>query len=185
MTTLREKIGNERRRLRQVRQALSAALHKGSGGNEAYLPFYIAVADYFDAAMARLHTQDVRMGEMIREKLGSNDPRVREALQELDDRLGGNREHLENFLHSRDALHARGAGALEDFERVSRAYTDYITANMGHHGVTTELAAEHFSADDWLHMADLSDEDTEREQQLFAAVFTAMPSDLDPEVPEA
>ncbi len=182
MDTLREKIGNERRRLRKVRQALSAALENTSGGSEEFVPFYIAIANYFEASMGRLHAQDVKMGEMLKEKLGDSDPRVQEALKELDDRLSGNQEHLNNFLQSRQELESSGAGGLENFEKVSRAYTDYITSNMGHHGATTELAGANFSQDDWVYMAGITDADMEREQALFDAVFKTRPAGL--EVPE-
>ena len=37
---LRERIAGERRRLRKVREALSAAVIQTSRGDEAYLPFY-------------------------------------------------------------------------------------------------------------------------------------------------
>jgi len=181
-SSLREKIGNERRRLRKVRQALSAALTNGSAGNEVFVPFYIAIANYFEASMGRLHVQDVRMGEMIKEKLGDADPKVQQALKELDDRLSGNQVHLKNFLHSREELETSGAKGLENFEQVSNAYTDYITSSMGHHGATTELAADLFSQEDWVYMAGITDEDMEREQRLFDTVYNALPAGL--EIPE-
>ena len=70
---LRERIAGERRRLRKVREALSAAVAQTSRGDEAYIPFYIGIADYFEAAMERLHTQDVRMGDLLREKADMDD----------------------------------------------------------------------------------------------------------------
>ena len=175
---LRERVANERRRLKSVREALSAALASGAGGNPAYVPFYLAVADYMEAAMHRLHIQDVRMGEMIRSKLGTMDATAKKALGELDDRLAGNQRHLNEFLAARDALKKEGVAQMQRFEKASRDYTGFITANMGHHGATTELAQKLFSLDDWAYMAGITDEETRNEQALHERVFAALPAGL-------
>lgn len=175
---LRERVANERRRLKSVRESLSAALAQGAKGDATFVPFYVAVADYIEASMHRLHIQDVRMGEMIRAKLGTLDAAAEKALGELDERLAGNQRHLQAMLQARDALRQEGAGALDRFEKVSRAYTDYITANMGHHGGTTELAQKLFSLDDWSYMAGITEEETRHEQDLHARVFAAVPAAL-------
>ncbi len=176
---LRERVANERRRLKSVRQALSAALERGAANDPAYVPFYIAVADYMEAAMHRLHIQDVRMGEMIRSKLGKLDASAAQALQELEDRLTGNQTHLQKFLDARDALRREGAPALARFEQVSRDYTNFITTNMGHHGPTTELSQKLFTMDDWAFMAGISEEETRREQAFYEKVFATVPSSLE------
>lgn len=175
---LRERVANERRRLKSVRQALSAAIEQGARGDAAYVPFYLAVAEYMEAAMHRLHIQDVRMGDMIRSKLGKLDAGAEQALAELDERLSGNQRHLHEFLAARDALKKQGAAALDPFERSSRDYTGFITANMGHHGGTTELAQRLFSMDDWAYMAGITEEETRNEQALHARVFAAVPASL-------
>ena len=95
---LRERIAGERRRLRKVREALSAAVTQTSRGDEAYIPFYLAIAAYFEAAMERLHTQDVRMGDLLREKADMDNPENQQVLGELDRRLKGNQVHLKKFL---------------------------------------------------------------------------------------
>ena len=178
MTELRERIGNERRRLREVREALSAALVQGAGGEEVYVPFYVSIGNYFQAAMARLHTQDIRMGEMLRAKLDMDKPEHQTPLAELDSRLAGNQTHLERFLAGRDALRSEGTAALTQFEAAARAYTDYITSQMGHHGASTDLARDNFSEQDWLNMAALSDSDMERERALYDEVFSSRPAPL-------
>ena len=114
--SLRERVANERRRLKSVRQALSAAVAQGAGTDAAYLPFYLAVADYMEAAMHRLHAQDVRMGDMIRQKLGKLDASQVQALGEMDDRLAANQDHLKRFLDARGALRRQGMAALAGFE---------------------------------------------------------------------
>lgn len=175
---LQERVANERRRLKSVRQALSAALAQGAGQDAAYVPFYLAVADYIDASMHRLHIQDVRMGEMIRSKVPTLDAKAQQGLAELAERLDGNQKHLQAFLEARNRLRQDGAPALSHFEKVGRDYTGFITANMGHHGATTELAQSLFSMDDWAYMASVSDDESRREQALYEKVFAAVPKSL-------
>jgi hypothetical protein len=178
MTTLRERVAGERRRLRSVRETLTAAVGRTAGGDPAFIPFYLAVAEYIGTAMDRLHAQDVKMGDMIRAKLGPPDPESARGLAELDERLAGNQRLLHEFLAARDALAAQGAAALARFEAAGRAYTGYIVANMGHHGATTDLAARLFSTADWDYMAGITPAETRREEDLYARVFAALPAPL-------
>ena len=179
MAELYERVAAERRRLREVRQALTQATTQGCGGNADWAPFYIAIGDYFEAAMRRLHDQDIRMGDLLREKIDLSQPDVQKAMAELDERLAGNQRHLKAMLAARNALHGDPQGALAEFEAAGKAYADYIVANMGHHPGSTNLAQEHFSQEDWAHMADVSEADQAREEQLHAAVFAAVPDDLE------
>lgn len=180
MTTLRDKIAGERRRLKSVRETLTAAVARKSGGDSAFAPFYVAIGDYIETSMGRLHAQDVKMGNMIREKLGKLDAQAEQALRELDERLAGNQEHLQALLAARNSLAARAdPAALERFETAGAAYANYIVTNMGHHGATTDLAARLFSPADWEHMAGVTDEETRTEQRQYARVFDALPAALD------
>jgi len=183
MTTLQEKIANERRRLRSVRQKLTAAVKQKSQGDEAFLPFYIAATEYMEAAMGRLHAQDIKMGDMIREKVEKIDDGVSQALAELDERLSGNQDYLKKFLAAGAALRDDGMSAIATFEEVTEAYCDYIVATMGHHGATTDLSQRLFSADDWAYMAGITDEEMQREADLFQKVTNTVPENL--EVAEA
>ena len=92
--------------------------------------------------------------------------------------LGGNQEHLKAFSAAKRALKGGGAAALESFEAVSAAYSNYIVTNMGHHGATTELAQRLFTPADWDYMAGVTDEETRVEQQQYARVFAALPAAL-------
>lgn len=179
MTTLQERIAGERRRLRTVRQKLSAAAAQTAKGNPDWAPFYEAVGDYMETAMARLHAQDVKMGDMIRDKVERVDAKVQQALDELDERLAGNQQRLDELLRARDALRAEGAAAVEKFEAAAREFTDFIVRNMGHHGGTTDLAGKLFKPADWEFMADISDEAMAREVSQYEKVEAATPADLD------
>jgi hypothetical protein len=178
MTTLRERVAGERRRLKSVREALTTAVARTSGGDPAFVPFYVAAAEYIEASMDRLHAQDVKMGDMIRAKLGTIDPVSAKGLAELDERLAGNQRHLQELMAARAALGASGTAAIGRFEQVAGAYTHYIVTNMGHHGATTDLAGRLFTTADWDYMAGVTEADTQREQALYERVFGALPAAL-------
>jgi hypothetical protein len=178
MTTLQERIANERRRLRLVRMKMVGAIEAQAKGDESYVPFYVAAADYIDSTMQRLHEQDVKMRNMIIEKVGEIDDNVEKALGELDERLEGAKAHLKPFLEARDALKESGAEALERFEKIGKEYSDFIVANMGHHGGTTDLAAKLFSPSDWEYMADVTDEQLQQDDDLFERVEQASPDSV-------
>jgi hypothetical protein len=128
--------------------------------------------------MQRLHDQDVKMRNMIIEKVGEVDDKVEKALGELDERLEGAKAHLKPFLEARDALKAKGVEALEQFEKIGKEYSDFIVANMGHHGGTTDLAAKLFSPEDWEFMADVTDEQVKQDDELFERVEQASPDSV-------
>ena len=178
MTELYELVAAERRRLRQVRQALTQATAQTADGDSSWIAFYIGIADYFEAAMERLHAQDIRMGDMLQAKVDMAEPSNKQALAELDERLAGNQQHLAAMLAARESLRSIGAAALDEFEVAGKAYADYIVANMGHHPGSTELAQKLFSTDDWQFMADVSEADQAREGDLFSQVFASVPATL-------
>lgn len=178
MTTLMERIGNERKRLKSVRMNMLAAIEQKSSGDKAYVPFYIAAANYIDATMQRVHVQDVKMDEMIRDKVETMDASVEKALAELAARLDGAKEHLKPFLGARDALKDKGGEALDLFETEGKKYSDFIVANMGHHPPTADLGAKLFSVEDWEYMAGITDEDVDRETALFNRVQETTPDSI-------
>jgi hypothetical protein len=178
MTTLQERIANERRRLRTIRQNMVAAVEKKSKGDESFIPFYIASADYIDATMLRLHEQDVKMGDMIREKADAVEDDIETAMGQLEARLEGAKAHLKPFLEARDELKEKGAEALEHFEKVAKEYSDFIVANMGHHDATSDLSAKLFSMADWEYMAGITDEQLSEEENLFERAAASTPDSL-------
>jgi len=179
MTTLKDRIAGERKRLREVRQLLSAATAQGAGDDQSWLSLYVAMVAYFDAAMERLHEQDIRMTSLLREKADLTTPEAQRAMAELAERLDGNQQHLRRFLDAGAALDRDGVAAIAEFESAASAYTTYITENMGHHAGSVDLAREAFTAEDWEHMALVSDEDAAREVALYDAVFAAKPLNLE------
>lgn len=179
MTTLSERVAGERRRLRQVRQTLTAATASPAADGADRAAFYIAIGDYFEAAMERLHEQDIRMGDMLREKADMDAPENIQAMAELDERLSGNQAHLARLLAARDQLRAAAPGATQDFETAGGAYAQFIVDNMGHHPGTANLAQALFSGEDWEYMTLVSEAAQQREQQLFDDVFKHLPDDVE------
>ena len=114
MTTLRERIGGERRRLRIVRQKLTAAVAQGANGNTDWSPFYVALGDYMETSIGRLLDQDIKMGEMIREKVETIDENVTKALAGLDKNLTALRQRLDRLLAARDRLRKDAGAALSE-----------------------------------------------------------------------
>ena len=127
-----ERVAAERRRLREVRQALTVATAPDTYSNETFVPFYIAIAEYFEAAMGRLHAQDIRMGEMLDSKADMAAPENKQAMAELDERLAGNQLHLKKMLAARD-------------DTTSKEKLDELRVYMDPHGLSDgdAIAAHH------------------------------------------
>ena len=178
MSTLMEEVSQERGRLRNVRQTMAAAIEVGAHGENTFIEFYSAAANYIEVAMQRVHDQDVKMKSMILDKVETVDSTVKRAIQELDDRLQGAAKELQPFLAARDALLEQGASKLSDFEVAAQHYSDFIMSKMGHHAATADLAAKLFSVPDWEYMAGRGAEQIEAEVQLFDKVMENKPARL-------
>ena len=178
MTDSSEFVGVERRHLKAVREHLTAAVTKTSRGDASFVPFYIAIANYMEASMGRLHDQDTKLGQMIRDR--ADDPEEAELrLRDLKKRLDGSQECLRELLEARDVLEQQGAEALGKFETAGEAYSNYITTKMGHQGPISDLAASLLTPEDWEYMAGVTDEAIEREAELFDRVFATIPDSLE------
>jgi hypothetical protein len=136
--------------------------------------FYIAVAEYIEAAMARLHRQDVMMLDTLRRKLQMNSEQTA-IIAEVDARLAGNQRHLAEFLAAAAALAQGDAGALANFETCAVAYNHYIDTHMGHHAPSTELARANLDVADWHAMAASSPQEAETERMRYLRVMALRP----------
>ena len=179
MTSLMERVAGERTRLREVRMALTAATDQKAGGDISWAPFYLAIVEYFEASLERLHVQDIRLGELLHKRADMNDPVIIDGLSVLEVRLAGLTERQTKLLAARDDLQAGVAGALEKFEEVAGEFAGYIVANMGHHPGTAEPAAKLFTTEDWEYMTLASEESRQREVELHDKVFSLKPEELE------
>lgn len=178
MATPSEFVGVERRHLKAVREKLTAAVSRKSWGDESYVPFYIAIADYMEAAFGRLHAQDLKLGELIRAK-AEDAVAAENQLQDLKHRLAGSQACLRDLLEAREALQRESSGALRKFETAGQAYSAYITTKMGHKGPISDLAASLLTPDDWEYMAGVTDAAIQREKELFERVSVTAPEELE------
>lgn len=175
MSNTMQQLMAERMRLVQVRLGLSAAVEQGANGDELFIPFYVAVTDYFQHAMDRLDRQDHAMLSMLEEKtLAANvDPGT--AISDVYERLDNNSKLLKEMTQASQNLNQ---GSLAQFEEIATRYCRYIVEHMGHHAPSANLALQLFSEDDWVAMADFNEQATEDEQQLFNFVISTAPSSI-------
>lgn len=169
-----ESIMQERGRLRTVHEMLKEALAV-SPRDETFIPFYIAIGDYMEASMGRLHTQDINMLERLASKIDMNDPENEEIIAEVYRRLDGNQEHLKRYSACKQALESEGAEAVSDYEDASLAYVDYIHNRMGHHAPSTDLARKAFTEEDWVAFADIDETYFAKERVLYESVLQTRP----------
>ncbi len=169
-----ESIMQERGRLRTVHEMLKEALAV-SPRDETFIPFYIAIGDYMEASMGRLHTQDINMLERLASKIDMNDPENEEIIAEVYRRLDGNQEHLKRYSACKQALESEGAEAVTDYEDASLAYVDYIHNRMGHHAPSTDLARKAFTEEDWVAFADIDEAYFAKERALYESVLQTRP----------
>lgn len=176
-----ESLMGERGRLRTSHTMLEAAL-ESEARDQSFVPFYISVANYMEASMGRLHSQDIEMLGRLAEKLGEATPDEEEIIAEVHRRLDGNQEHLKKFLACRNAVKAEPAdqAAIAEFESASGAYIDYIHNRMGHHAPSTDLARKLFEPADWLEIADFDDDYFAMEKRLYGKILDTRPDSVPP-----
>ncbi len=172
-----ESIMNERGRLRTVHEMLKAALEV-SPRDETFIPFYIAIGDYMEASMGRLHTQDISMLEKLASKVDMNDPENEENITEVYRRLDGNQEHLKRYTACKRSLVSDGAEAVKDYEDTSLGYIDYIHNRMGHHAPSTDMARKVFTEEDWAAFADIDESYFSKERALYESVLKTRPESV-------
>ena len=169
-----ESIRQERGRLRKVRSLLATEVTASHADHAALKGFYIAVAEYIEASMARLHRQDVMMLDTLRRKLQMNSEQTA-IIAEVDARLAGNQRHLAEFLAAAAALKLGNTAALANFEACAKAYNHYIDTHMGHHAPSTELARANLDVADWRAMAARAPREAEAEQACYQRVLALLP----------
>ena len=172
-----ESLMNERGRLRTAHEMLDAALAEEER-DEAFVPFYIAVADYMEASMGRLHEQDVKMLRRLGEAVDATNADAEEIIAEVYRRLDGNQAYLQKFLACRAELQGEGTSAVDRFEAVSRDYIDFIHNRMGHHAPSTDMARQLFVEDDWVAIADIDQGYFRKEEALYESVLQTRPGSV-------
>jgi uncharacterized alpha-E superfamily protein len=105
---------------------------------------------------------------MIKEKAAVENIDPGTAISEAHDRVEGSQKLLIELSEKSNQINKQ---SLADFVDVCQRYCQYIVSNMGHHAPSANMARALFSEQDWLAMADFSDEHSQLEQHLFDSVI--------------
>jgi hypothetical protein len=178
----RAEIGRERRRQIQVRKAFEAglALHEQDAAELA--TFYLACGDYILWSMARLHDQDQKIHDLLKQRLEPGQVEVREQLATLDERQDKSRAFTAEFGSGVELLQRRGAVGCAEFETAARSFVELFTSLMApRKNPFQEHTDRLFSEDDWIDIAGVTDKSLAAERELFDSVESTAPASIDPE----
>jgi len=180
MITPRADIARERRRMMQARKALEAALEQQQGSDLA--EFFLACGDYLVYSMGRLHAQDQIIHDLLAERIPADETAAHERLVELNRRQDKSRVVLETFREAVEALRTAGSAGQSAFAAAAHAFIDKLNEMMApRRNPFFEHTDRLFTEEDWVRIADQSDEFRSREAALFDAVKRSAPAGADPE----
>lgn len=182
VTDPRTDIGHERRRQIQVRKALEAVLARADRGQHYPLAdFYLACGDYLVWSMDRLHEQDQRIHDLLRERLPPGEREARAALVRLGSRQQQSRELVRVFRNAVERLRCQGRRGVQAFETAARRFAKTFTELLAPRRNPFEAHTDRlFGKRDWVAIAWASDGSRRSEQLLFATVQTYAPPGADP-----
>lgn len=175
MPTTITRLRKERKRLQTVRKAFTKAVHDGMRGEDAYIGFYVAVSNYIQEAMHKLHEQDYTLLKLIEEKADVEHLDASLILDDVYDKLANSKMLLEELITKSEAIDET---SIDTFEEIGQRYTDFIQERMGHHPPTTELADKLLSDEDWRTVANFDDHSIQTEERLFDEVVKNAPDNI-------
>ncbi len=177
----RAEIGRERRRQIQVRQAFEAGLAKNADDAMDLAEFYLACGDYIVWSMARLHDQDQRIHDLLKERLDPGRTDVHEQLAGLNERQAKSRVFTAEFQQAVEALRDSGTSGQEEFEEAARAFVELFTSLMApRKNPFQEHTDVLFTDSDWIDIAGVSAESLAEEKELYELVETVAPAGIEP-----
>lgn len=182
MSSPRADIGHERRRQIQVRKALEDALARTyRSGHSGLAGFYLACGDYLVWSMDRLHDQDQRIHDLLRERLPSSEREARQALADLGIRQQQSRELVRVFRNAVERLRCQGRRGVRVFETAARRFTKTFRELLAPRRNPFEKHTDQlFKPRDWVAIAWASDDSRRTELILFTAVQIYAPEGIDP-----
>lgn len=177
----RAEIGRERRRMIQVRKAFEISLVQRDDDARDLTDFYLACGDYIVWTMARLHDQDQRIHDLLKECLDPGLTAVHEQLADLNERQEKSRAFTDKFHQAVEALRTSGAAGRSDFETAAQAFVDLFTTLMApRKNPFQEHTDELFGDSDWIDIAGVTDESLGEELDLYGRVEASAPAGIDP-----
>lgn len=177
----RAEIGRERRRMIQVRKAFETCLAQRDDDAHDPTDFYLACGDYIVWTMARLHDQDQRIHDLLKERLDPGLTDVHEQLAGLNDRQAKSRAFTAEFQQAVTALRNVGPSGRSEFETAAQAFVDLFTTLMApRKNPFQEHTDVLFTDSDWIDIAGVSNESLAEEQELYELVEATAPAGIDP-----
>ncbi len=177
----RAEIGRERRRMIQVRKAFETYLTQRDDDAHDPTDFYLACGDYIVWTMARLHDQDQRIHDLLKERLDPGLTDVHEQLAGLNERQAKSRAFTADFQQAVKALRDSGASGQGEFEEAARAFVNLFTSlRAPRKNPFQEHTDVLFTDSDWIDIAGVSTESLAEEKELYELVGATAPAGIDP-----
>ncbi len=178
----RKEIARERRRQIQVRKAFEAGLALDEDQRGGLVSFYVACGEYLVYSMDRLHEQDQIIHDLLVARVPADDDEARKGLAELNARQDASRVVVETFRQALEALKQAGSKGRKVFEKAAGAFVDAFNSMMApRRNPFFRHTDSLFVDEDWVRIADASDEFHTIESRLFVAVKEQAPEGIDPE----
>lgn len=181
MSSALENLRRERQRKLQVRETFSRGLQRLRGASQDPVPFYEICADYLVAGQRRLIDQDLRLAEMLAERVPAGQTEDHAAIRALRERLELADRSLREFAAAAEDLRRRRVAAQKEFERAADTFLDVLVNVLGKRSHSLRhLTSTLLSEADWERIADVSAEFLRQEAEDFLAVQSKAPADIDP-----
>ncbi len=181
MQTSREEIARERRRQIQVRKAFQAGLDTTGWAGADAARFYLCCADYLRWSMDRLHEQDQRIHDLLRERIPAAESEAHERLAVLGERQERSRALMRDFSAAAERLRAAGVGGIRAFEQAAREFTATFNSLLqARKNPFFQHTDRLFRDADWSDIAGVSEQSLADEARLFGAVQASAPHGIDP-----
>ncbi len=166
----------------QVRKAFEAGLAKDAEQRNKLTSFYAACARYLVYSMDRLHDQDQIIHDLLAERIPASDETAHQGLAELNARQSASRVVVQTFRQALDALDQAGADGGQAFEQAATLFVDAFNSMMApRRNPFFRYTDSLFIDEDWVRIADASDEFHATESRLFTQVKEEAPDGTDPE----
>ena len=134
------------------------------------------------AALERLHAQDQRIIDLLDPLVPKTDEANRQILASFDRGLSRSRVALDRLMLALENYQLAGPDGQGQFEEEARAFLEvFINVLAARRHTSSHLEEQHFSHQDWVFVADSTEQSRQRERELFQQVKQTAPSNADPD----
>jgi len=165
----------------QVRKAFEAGLALDQEQRSQLTTFHAACGEYLVYSMDRLHEQDQLIHDLLAERVPTTDEEAHQGLAQLNARWAESRIVVESFRQALTKLKRAGAGGRHAFEQAALAFSDAFNRTMTpRRNPFFRYTDSLFVDEDWVRIANVSDEFHTTEDKLFSHVTEEAPQSIDP-----